>query len=112
MERTTGFWIPGPATAEQPNRCTWVRTEEKPERRTRYYNTAPGFVAQAKGYGDEKHTAVAVIGTLGERLLVRYPSRQAFSDMVRDPAYQPGTGLRTGALVEAVLQATVPWAAV
>ncbi len=43
-------------------------------------------------------------------MLVRYPSRQAFSDMVRDRDYQPGTELRTGALVEAVLQATTPWA--
>jgi uncharacterized protein (DUF1330 family) len=42
-------------------------------------------------------------------LLVRYPSRQAFSDMVRDPEYQQITGLRTQALTEAVLQATVPW---
>ena len=42
-------------------------------------------------------------------LLVRYPSRQAFSDMVRDPAYNAGTHLRTDALEEAVLQATVPW---
>ncbi len=32
----------------------------------------------------------------------------AFSDMVRDPGYQEGTHLRTGALVEAVLQPTVP----
>ena len=42
-------------------------------------------------------------------LLVRYPTRQAFSDMVRDPAYGEGTHLRTQALQEAVLQATVPW---
>jgi uncharacterized protein (DUF1330 family) len=42
-------------------------------------------------------------------LLVRYPSRQAFSDMVSDPAYQEGTHLRTEALSEAVLQATIPW---
>ena len=40
-------------------------------------------------------------------LLVRYPSRKAFSDMVRDPDYQAGTHLRSGALVEAVLQPTV-----
>lgn len=39
-------------------------------------------------------------------LVVRYPSRQAFSDMIRDPAYAAGTHLRTGALLEAVLQAT------
>lgn len=39
-------------------------------------------------------------------LLVRYPSRRVFSDMVRDPVYQEGTHLRTEALVEAVLQPT------
>lgn len=42
-------------------------------------------------------------------LLVRYPSREAFSQMVADPEYQEVTGLRTGALTEAVLQATTPW---
>ena len=43
-------------------------------------------------------------------LIVRYPSRRAFSAMVADPAYQAVTHLRTEALTEAVLQATVPWA--
>jgi uncharacterized protein (DUF1330 family) len=42
-------------------------------------------------------------------LLVRYPSRRAFSEMVRNPAYQEITGLRTRALNAAVLQATSPW---
>ena len=42
-------------------------------------------------------------------LLVRYPSREAFSRMVADPEYQQVTGLRTRALTEAVLQATVAW---
>ncbi len=42
-------------------------------------------------------------------LLVRYPSRAAFSSMVADPEYQRITGLRTQALEEAVLQATIPW---
>ncbi len=42
-------------------------------------------------------------------LLVRYPSREAFSRMVADPEYQKITHLRTEALSEAVLQATVPW---
>ena len=42
-------------------------------------------------------------------LLVRYPSRAAFSAMVADPEYQEVTGLRTQALSEAVLQATTPW---
>jgi uncharacterized protein (DUF1330 family) len=41
-------------------------------------------------------------------LLARYPSRQAFSAMVANPDYQAITGLRTDALSEAVLQATVP----
>lgn len=40
-------------------------------------------------------------------LLVSYPSRRAFSDMVRDPDYQAGTHLRTESLVEAVLQPTI-----
>ena len=44
-------------------------------------------------------------------LLVRYPSRRAFSEMVADPAYQEITHLRTEAVSEAVLQATVPWPA-
>jgi uncharacterized protein (DUF1330 family) len=42
-------------------------------------------------------------------LLVRYPSREVFSRMVADPEYQQVTHLRSEALVEAVLQATVPW---
>jgi len=42
-------------------------------------------------------------------LLVRYPSRHAFSSMVADAEYQQVTGLRTRALTEAVLQATTPW---
>jgi uncharacterized protein (DUF1330 family) len=42
-------------------------------------------------------------------LLVRYPSREAFSRMVADPDYQQVTHLRTEALSEAVLQATTPW---
>lgn len=42
-------------------------------------------------------------------LLVRYPSRRAFSRMVADPAYQQITHLRSEALVEAVLQPTLDW---
>jgi uncharacterized protein (DUF1330 family) len=42
-------------------------------------------------------------------LLVRYPSRQAFSDMVRNPEYQQITSLRTAALSDAILQATTAW---
>lgn len=42
-------------------------------------------------------------------LIVRYPSREAFSRMVADPEYQAITHLRTEALDSAVLQATEPW---
>ena len=42
-------------------------------------------------------------------LLVRYPSREAFSRMVADPEYQQVTHLRTRALTEAVLQPTTAW---
>lgn len=42
-------------------------------------------------------------------LLVRYPSRQAFSRMVGDPDYQQITHLRTEALDSAVLQACTAW---
>lgn len=41
-------------------------------------------------------------------LLVHYPTRRAFSEMVRDPGYQRGTHLRSDSLVEAVLQPTIP----
>jgi uncharacterized protein (DUF1330 family) len=44
-------------------------------------------------------------------LIVRYPTRQAFSQMVANQEYQGITALRTQALSEAVLQATVPWGA-
>ena len=60
--------------------------------------------------GDGSSALVAESGQAWDAvLLVRYPTRQAFSDMVRDPDYSEITSLRTGALVEAVLQATTPW---
>ncbi|GAA1040994.1 DUF1330 domain-containing protein [Virgisporangium ochraceum] len=42
-------------------------------------------------------------------LLVRYPTRRAFSQMVADPEYRQITHLRRRALSEAVLQPTQPW---
>ena len=42
-------------------------------------------------------------------LLVRYPSRAAFSRMVADPEYQQITHMRTEALAAAVLQPTSAW---
>ena len=75
-----------------------------------FRRTAAPFGAQVLYAGDGSTALVAEPGQSWDAvLLVRYPSRQAFSDMVRDPAYGEGTALRTGALEEAVLQATVPW---
>ncbi len=60
--------------------------------------------------GDGSTTLVAETGQEWDAVvLVRYPSRAAFSAMVADPEYQEVTGLRSGSLEEAVLQATVPW---
>lgn len=42
-------------------------------------------------------------------LVVQYPSRRAFCDMVADPEYQKITHLRTESVAEAVLQASTPW---
>jgi uncharacterized protein (DUF1330 family) len=41
-------------------------------------------------------------------LLVRYPSREVFAQMVADPDFQAVAHHRTEALSEAVLQATIP----
>jgi uncharacterized protein (DUF1330 family) len=43
-------------------------------------------------------------------LLVRYPSPQAFLEMVSNPDYLKVTEIRTRALEAAVLQVTTPWA--
>jgi uncharacterized protein (DUF1330 family) len=43
-------------------------------------------------------------------LVVRYPSRGAFLQMVGNPDYQAITDLRSAGLEAAVLQATTPWA--
>lgn len=57
--------------------------------------------------------AAPLVGEPGETwdavLLVRYPSRAAFLQMIRDPAYQEITPLRTAALGAAVLQPTTAW---
>ena len=59
--------------------------------------------------GDGSTAVVAEAGQVWDAvLLVRYPSREAFSRMVADPEYLAITHLRSDALTEAVLQATVP----
>jgi uncharacterized protein (DUF1330 family) len=81
-----------------------------------YARAAAPFLAKAGGElvyaGDGSTALVAEAGQAWDAvLLVRYPSRAAFLAMVADPAYQAITHLRTKALREAVLQATIPWRA-
>ena len=74
-----------------------------------FRETAAGYGAEVLYFGRGLAPVVAEPGQEWDAvLLVSYPSRRAFSDMVRDPAYQDGTHLRTQALVEATLQPTVP----
>lgn len=58
------------------------------------------------------HGGTALVAEAGQEwdavLIVRYPSRRSFSEMVADPGYRAGAHLRTGSLVEAVLQPTTP----
>lgn len=70
----------------------------------------PRYGGEVLYTGDGSTALVAETGQDWDAvLLVRYPSRRAFSEMVADPEYQRVTAWRTDALQEAVLQATVPW---
>jgi uncharacterized protein (DUF1330 family) len=80
----------------------------------RYAEAIAPFLVKVGGEivyaGDGSTALVAEPGQSWDAvLLVRYPSRAAFSAMVADPEYQRITHLRTQALAEAVLQATTPW---
>ncbi|WP_410573337.1 DUF1330 domain-containing protein [Amycolatopsis sp. cmx-4-61] len=64
---------------------------------------------QRQYLGDGGRALVAEDGQAWDVVaLVRYPDRQAFAAMVRDPEYRATAHLRTEALVEAVLQPTTP----
>lgn len=85
------------------------------EGNTRYVEHLRAGVHQRYGLevlylGDGGRALVADEGQAWDTVvLVRYPSRQAFVDnMVRDPEYRAGAHLRAEALVESVLQPTVP----
>lgn len=70
----------------------------------------PRYGGEVLYAGDGSTSLVAGDGQAWDAvLLVRYPSRAAFSRMVADPEYQQVTELRTRALSEAVLQATSGW---
>jgi uncharacterized protein (DUF1330 family) len=61
--------------------------------------------------GDGGRALVAEDGQAWDMVvLVRYPDRQAFAAMIRDPDYQAVAHLRSEALVESVLQPTTPLA--
>lgn len=71
----------------------------------------PRYGARVLYAGDGASALVAEDGQQWDAvLLVRYPSRAAFAQMVADPEYQQVTALRTRALSEAVLQPTTAWA--
>lgn len=89
----------------------------KEDGRPSYEQYAAAFKPYAEKYGAEVVylgdclTSVVAPDThdWDSILLVRYPSRRAFCDMVADPDYQQTTHLRTEALSNAVLQATSAW---
>ncbi|MEU9653934.1 DUF1330 domain-containing protein [Streptomyces sp. NPDC048110] len=79
-----------------------------------YSRRAAAFLRQYGGellyVGDGNTALVAEEGQAWDAvLLVRYPSREAFSRMVADPGYREVSRLRSRALTEAVLQPTTPW---
>src|SRR3954468_16385671 len=82
----------------------------RPLRRGAEHDVPPPLRRRGALRRDGSTTLVAETGQDWDAvLLVRYPSREAFSRMVADPEYQEVTAWRTEALTEAVLQATVPW---
>jgi uncharacterized protein (DUF1330 family) len=81
------------------------------ERYAEYARAIVPFLEEVGGslvyFGDCDTALVAPEGQRWDAvLLVRYPSRRAFSEMVANPDYQQITGLRTEALEAAVLQPT------
>lgn len=84
------------------------------ERYAEYAKATGPFLAKVGGelvYAGDGHPAlVADEGQAWDAvLLVRYPNRAAFLQMVADPGYQAITHLRSEALEEAVLQPTTSW---
>jgi len=70
-------------------------------------NARYGLVVEYLGNGGR--ALVAEDGQTWDMVvLVRYPDRTAFVDMIRDPEYRAVAHLRSEALVEAVLQPTTP----
>jgi uncharacterized protein (DUF1330 family) len=67
----------------------------------------PRYGAEVLYYGKGSTALVAEDGRGWDAvLLVRYPSREVFAQMVADPDFQAVAHFRTEALTDAVLQAT------
>jgi uncharacterized protein (DUF1330 family) len=82
----------------------------------RYAEAAAPFLekvgARTLYAGDCSTLVVGADGHAWEAVLVvRYPSRGAFLEMIKDPGYQAITHLRSEGLQAAVLEATRPWGA-
>jgi uncharacterized protein (DUF1330 family) len=77
-----------------------------------YSQHALGYLAKVGGRpiwrGDTRYSLIAPSNERwDEAILVRYPSRGAFERMVADPGYQSGLYLRTAALADSRLIATI-----
>ena len=68
---------------------------------------APRFGAELVYVGDADSPLIGEDGQGWDRVLIsRYPSRQAFADLIRGPEYQAIAHLHHDALIEVVLQPT------
>jgi uncharacterized protein (DUF1330 family) len=72
---------------------------------------APHFGAELVYVGDADSPLIGAAEQGWDRVLVsKYPSRQAFADLIRSPEYQAIAHLHHEALIEVVLQPTRPLA--
>jgi uncharacterized protein (DUF1330 family) len=74
-----------------------------------YLATTAPFLSQVGGnvifHGEARSVVIGEDGEWDSVLVVRYPSKEAFLEMLRIPEYHEGTALRTSALVDARLVA-------
>jgi uncharacterized protein (DUF1330 family) len=72
-----------------------------------YLETTAPFLSQVGGSvifrGDARSVVIGEDGEWDSVLVVRYPSKEAFLEMLRIPDYHVGTALRTNALLDARL---------
>ena len=77
-----------------------------------YLAAADPFLAQVGGEvlfrGDARQVVIGEDGEWDRVLVVRYPSKEAFLEMLRIPEYHEATALRTNALLDSRLIACSP----